>query len=171
MTDKREGSKDYFVIAGTAFWSHHGKVNELSGKYQMDLSVDAETKKILESKGVHVSNKPEDRNSDNDKGDYVTLKSTFAPKIVDAKKNPMSSDIKIGNGSKVKVLTHIYDWTFKKKSGKSLGFDSIQVIALVEYGSSTTDAFEEEEGYTTTITSSDELQSEPAFGDDVSPFD
>lgn len=147
-TEKKESNR--LVIQGTGFWAHVREVNKLSGKYQLDLSIDAKTVKIIESLGVTV--KVEDKNEGvdgKDRGLFVTLKSDYPPKVVDAKKNTMSNDVLIGNGSLIKVATHPYNWTFGKKSGIALGLDAIQIIDLVEYVDSLSDMFEEEEGFTT----------------------
>ncbi len=125
--------KDSFVISGTAFWSHHSKVNEMSGKYQIDISVDAANKKLLESKGIKIKNKDADLKAKGKalQGDFVTLVSKFMPTVIDAKKQVINDPILIGNGSQVNIKTHAYDWSFKGKSGKSLGLDVIQIKTLV----------------------------------------
>ena len=70
--------------------------------------------------------------------------------VVDAKRNPMSGDQLVGNGSLVKVavepVTYVMQST--KQVGVSLRLKAMQVIDLVEHGSSSTDSiFQEEEGF------------------------
>ena len=54
-----------------------------------------------------------------------------APKLFDVDKKPL--DELIGNGSKVKVQFSSYDWEYKGTVGKSLDFQAMQVLDLVEY--------------------------------------
>lgn len=123
-----KNSKEKFVISGTAYWPSTTKVNSMSGKYQIDLSVDSETAESLADMGVTVKQAEDAKDA---RGTYVTLKSVFAPNVVDANGNTF--DGTIGNGSKINVATHVYEWKFKNKSGMSLGLDEVQVIDLVEY--------------------------------------
>ncbi len=157
-----EKSEKQFVVSGRAFWTCHETVNKESGKYQMDLSLDAETAKRLKDQGYTVRTEGDGKGADpakytgteNDRGQYITLKSQYAPKLVDAKKNTIPTGLKIGNGSTVNVMTHAYDWTFKNKKGRSLGLDAIQVLSLVEYSDKSTDLLPElSTGYTVSSSS------------------
>jgi len=70
--------------------------------------------------------------------------------VVDAKRNPMSGDQLIGNGSVIKVAVEpvAYMMQSTKQVGVSLRLKAVQVIDLVEHGSSSTDAiFDEEDGF------------------------
>jgi hypothetical protein len=125
-----------FVLTGKAFYLQARRPNELSGKYQMDLAIDAETASKLRSIGIDVKNKGDSR------GDHVTLKASAenkdgstrsGPKVLDADKNEIPEDILVGNGSDVKVVSHVYEWKFKGKSGTSLGLDTVQVTNLIPY--------------------------------------
>ena len=71
------------------------------------------------------------------------------PAVLDAKKTPLSKDVLIGNGSKVKVAFEPipYVMSSTKKAGVSLRLKAVQVIDLVEYGSSASSVFDEEDGY------------------------
>ena len=71
------------------------------------------------------------------------------PAVLDSKKIPMSKDILIGNGSRVKVAFEPIPYVMgsTKKVGVSLRLKAVQVIDLVEYGNSTTSVFDEEDGF------------------------
>lgn len=161
--------KDSFVLSGTAFWSHHSKVNEMSGKFQIDLSVDDANKKLLESKGIKIKNKDSELKAKGraSQGNFVTLVSKFPPTLIDSKKQVINDPIVIGNGSQVNIKTHSYDWTFKGKTGKSLGLDVIQIKTLVamETTSNKLDGLEEVDGFT------HEIKHELGGFDEREPFD
>ena len=77
---------------------------------------------------------------------------TYSQKVnvVDAKRNPMSGDQLVGNGSLVKVAVEpvVYMMQSTKQVGVSLRLKAMQVIDLVEHGSSSADSiFQEEEGF------------------------
>jgi len=71
------------------------------------------------------------------------------PAVLDSKKVPMSNDILIGNGSRVKVAFEPvpYVMASTKKAGVSLRLKAVQVIDLVEYGNSVASVFDEEDGF------------------------
>lgn len=172
--------KETLVLQGTAFWASVRQPNKDSGKFQLDLSIDAATAALLETKGIKVKNavkgvgvqkvRPED-----ERGNFVTIKSGLTdkqtnqlipPKVVDSKNNVIGSDVLIGNGSVVRVRTNVFDYNFKGKTGTSLGLQALQVLELVEYNGNT--AFDEVEGFTvgTTVENSlvgDENDSAPPW--------
>ncbi len=142
-------NNEQFLLTGKAFWTHLSKPNEQSGSFQLDLSIDESTKKKLEDLGITVKNATkgigvETAKKDDPRGDFVTLKKTAKgrdgtifspPAIVDGKKNPVSRDLLIGNGSEITAISSIYNWKFKSKSGKSLNLHAVQIKSLVEYKS------------------------------------
>ena len=72
------------------------------------------------------------------------------PALFDAKNKPLSKDIKIGGGSKVKVAYEIIPfYTALVGAGLSLRLMAVQVIELVEYsgGDGNTYGFGQEDGY------------------------
>ena len=71
------------------------------------------------------------------------------PAVLDSKKVPMTNDILIGNGSRVKVAFEPipYVMASTKKAGVSLRLKAVQVIDLVEYGTSAASVFDEEDGF------------------------
>jgi len=131
MTDTKQ-----FTLTGKAYYLRANTPNELSGKYQMDLSIDQETVDKLLSVGVTIKNKNDIR------GDFVTLTKAYEtkdgkilspPKLLDSDKNEFPSSVLVGNGSDVKVITHLFEWKFKSKTGTSLGLDTVQILNLIPY--------------------------------------
>ena len=71
------------------------------------------------------------------------------PAVLDSKKVPISNQVLVGNGSRVKVAFEPipYVMATTKKAGVSLRLKAVQVIDLVEYGNSATSVFDEEDGF------------------------
>ena len=90
------------IVRGTAQWASVFDVNEMSGKYQVDIcNLDKDTVKDLEKRGLTVK-----KGQDNKKeyGSYITAKSSkYAPKVLDNMAQPMDGSVLIGNGSKIKA--------------------------------------------------------------------
>ena len=145
------------VISGTAYWAkvhqpHFDQYNE-QGIFSIDVTVDAKTKKQLQDLGLgpRIKNKGDERN------DFVTIKRKYtrkdgtknsAPRVVDSKKTPISSDVLIGNGSLVNVAFDTYDYNVKGNQGVGASLKAVQVIKLIEYSpSENLDEFSEESGY------------------------
>lgn len=72
-----------------------------------------------------------------------------SPAVFDSKVKPMDKSALIGNGSRVKVAFEpiTYAMAATKQVGVSLRLKAVQVLELVEYGTSTTSVFDEEDGY------------------------
>lgn len=83
------------------------------------------------------------------------------PFVCDSKVKPINPDTLIGNGSKVivKVQPNPYMMPATKTVGVSLKMLGVQVIDLVEYGMpTTTNLFDEEDGYITQAVVKDDNQ-------------
>ncbi len=98
----------------TLMWAKLDKVDDMSGKYQVELTnLSKDHVEAISGLGVEVRNnkdKPE-------KGFYVTCKSTRPITALD-KEGGILKQL-IGNGTKANILLGSYDWTFKGKKGKS----------------------------------------------------
>lgn len=124
------------VITGKAYWACLLAPNTtFEPCWQIDISLDDASKKIVERDGLTVKNKGDSR------GDFVSLKRKVskrdgstrkAPRVVDAKNTPWD-DRSIGNGSLVTVKYHVFEWSVSGRSGKSGELDAIQVVDLVPY--------------------------------------
>lgn len=172
--------REQFIITGKAFWAKvRTPSKEAPDKYTMNVSVDDVTAEMLEGKGIKVkteaeSGRDEKRGfyvgTENDRGNYVTLKQSVykkdgtlmaKPLVIDGKKNPVPESVLIGNGSSVNVQTSVFDWSKNGKKGRSLNLGTIQLKTLVKYQQNRLDDFPDEEytyeGGTTTANTNDEL--------------
>ena len=125
-------------IKGTAFWASTKKVNQMSGKYQIDVSELSEAAvKALEGMGITALHKDA-------QGFYITCKSNHEIFVVDEDGDRVTDDI--GNGSKVVCLIAPYEWKFKNKKGVSPSLKKLVITELVKYESKgTVDVDDEEE--------------------------
>ena len=126
-----EKGSDIMILRGTAMWASvcDGKPNDLSKKYQVDIcNLSKEDSDELTEAGVTVKN-------GEDKGNFVTAKGSYPPKVFDSAKNlwDLSENGLIGNGSSIKVSCRPYNWTFKTTAGTSLGLNELMVVSLISY--------------------------------------
>lgn len=114
------------VVNADLFWANLKTVNEMSGKYQVDLSnLSSPAVSALEEVGLTVANKSDER------GDFITAKSKNPIKAFNEAGDEL--DVVIGNGSKAKVVLSYYDWEFKGKKGRSASIVKLIVTDLEEY--------------------------------------
>jgi len=140
---------DQILLSGKAYWASVVEPNTTyEPVWQVDVSVDEETKQKLESIGLSVKNKGDDR------GDFFSCRRKVvkrdgskrdAPRVIDAKKMPWDNRL-IGNGSAVKVKIQPYEYAYAGKAGVTADFMAMQVIDLVPYGDPSGD-FQEEDGF------------------------
>ena len=125
-------SNETVVVNGTLYWPFLNRVNDMSGKYQVDVAcLSPGAVNALEMMGLAIANKGDDR------GSYITIKSKFPIRMFDAAtKDEVAADL-IGNGTVANVAVGYYDWTFKTKTGRS---GSIKRALITELAS-----FEKEE--------------------------
>jgi hypothetical protein len=118
-------------IKADVYWCQHTKVNDMSGKYQLNLcnlsdaAVDA-----LESMGISVQVGEEKKS---EMGRYITCKSQSEIKVFNTDGDLIKEAI--GNGSKAKALVGSYEWSYKNKKGISPSLGKLVITDLVEYGS------------------------------------
>lgn len=121
MTDSKP-----VVINAQAFWANLQTMNELSGKYQVDLGQLSDAAvEALESQGISV------RNKDDERGNFITVKSRNAIKAYDTHGEEVGA--LVGNGSGVKAVIGYYDWTFQSKKGRSPSLLKMVVTDLAVY--------------------------------------
>ena len=121
------------IEEGLAYWASVTVPNRrYEPVYQVNLVLDQDTAEKYRSEGYTVR--------DMEEGPALVIKRKVngpngmirqAPKLFDVDKKPL--DELIGNGSKVKVQFSSYDWEYKGTVGKSLDFQAMQVLDLVEY--------------------------------------
>lgn len=112
-------------LKATLFWCQHNKVNDMSGKYQIDLcQLSDAAVQALEEMGIEVKEKDE-------LGKYITCKSNKPIKVLDTDGDEINEDI--GNGSKAKAVVSCYEWKYKNKKGISPSLKKIVVTEHVEF--------------------------------------
>lgn len=116
-------------IKATVFWCQHDKVNEMSGKFQLNLcNLSDAAATALEDMGISVQ-VGEDKKAD--MGKYITCKSEKPIRVYDTDGDEITTQI--GNGSKSKAIVGSYAWTYKNKKGVSPALRKLIVTDLVEY--------------------------------------
>lgn len=100
-------------IKATINWAYLTQPNDLSDKYQVDLcELSDKAVAALEDMGIEVRAKE-------DRGHYVTCKSTRPIFAFDKDTGDDISGLGIGNGSEGIAVITPYEWKFKNKSGVS----------------------------------------------------
>lgn len=113
-------------IKAVVFWAQLDKVNDLSGKYQVDLChLSDRAVAALEAEGVDVKFK-DDRQS------YITCKSTHPIRAVDVDGASLEG-INIGNESQAVATVGFYSWSFKGNKGVSPSLNRFVITDLVSY--------------------------------------
>ena len=116
-------------IKADVFWCQHDKINEMSGKFQLNLcNLSDAAVAALEQMGISVQI-GEDKKAD--MGKYITCKSEKPIRVYDTDGDEITGQI--GNGSKCKALVGSYDWTYKNKKGVSPSLRKLVITDLVEY--------------------------------------
>jgi len=125
MSEKREAIK----IKADVFWCQHNKLNDMSGKYQVNLcNLSDAAVTALEDMGLSVQ-EGEDKKSV--MGKYILCKSDKPLRVVDTDNDPITEAV--GNGSKGKALVSWYPWSYKNKTGRSPQVIKLVITDLVEY--------------------------------------
>ena len=119
-------------------WAFFNKKNEMSGKYQVDLTNLSENAvKALTDAGLE----PRNREDKPEKGWFITAKSNYEIKPVDKAGNEITDAV--GNGSKAVALIKPYEWSWKNKKGVSPSLVKIIITDLQVYNAD--QAVEEED--------------------------
>ena len=106
-------------------WAQLDKVNEMSGKYQVNLcNLSEAAVTALEEMGITVADKE-------GQGKYITCKSNQPIKAFDSDGDLITD--KIGNGSKAKAIVTGYEWKYKNKKGVSPSLKKLVITDLVVY--------------------------------------
>jgi len=128
------------TIKATVMWCNHNKLNEMSNKYQLELTNLSENAvKALEGIGLEVR-KREDKP---EKGFYITCKSVRQMDKIFDKTGASLIDVAIGNGSTGTAVVGTYDWAFKNKKGLSASLIKMTIDNLVAYDAEDTPVTEE----------------------------
>jgi hypothetical protein len=128
------------TVKATVMWCNHNKLNEMSNKYQLELTNLSENAvKALEGIGLEVR-KREDKP---EKGFYITCKSVRQMDKIFDKTGASLIDVAIGNGSTGTAVVGTYDWSFKNKKGLSASLIKMTIDNLVAYDAEDTPVTEE----------------------------
>lgn len=115
-------------VAGEFQWANTARVNDMSGKYQIDVcNLSEAAVKAIEETGGAVRN----REDKPEKGFFFTAKSNYEIPVVDTAGNEIKEQI--GNGSKGHIIIQPYPWSFRGKNGIGLGASKVVVTTLVHY--------------------------------------
>ena len=110
-------------IKANVMWAFMTRVNEMSNKYQLDLTnLSDAAAKALEEMGIEVKEKE-------GHGKYITCKSAKPLRAFDEEGKEIEEDI--GNGSKAKAIISSYEWKYKNKKGVSPSLKKLVITDLV----------------------------------------
>ena len=76
---------------------------------------------------------------------YADASTQFTPELFDRNRNDIMTEEEFYNGCYARARVHCYDWTYKSKSGISLGFDAVQKLRdgeKIRSGGSAKDSFD-----------------------------
>ena len=115
-------------IKATVYWCFHNKMNEMAGKYTVDLcNLSEGAVAALEDMGISVQSS--DKHPE--KGMFITCKSQNPIKVYDTEGDEITEEI--GNESKARAIISSYPWTYKNKKGISPSLGKLVITDLVEY--------------------------------------
>lgn len=115
------------VVACELHWPFLNKPNDMSGKYQVDISkLSSKAVQVLSDMGIAVRNKGDDR------GNYITVKSQNPIKPAFSNTDEVDSSL-IGNGSKANAAIKPYHWDFKGKQGTSASLSKLLITEVAVY--------------------------------------
>ena len=115
-------------IKATVYWCFHNKMNEMAGKYTVDLcNLSEGAVAALEDMGISVQSS--DKHPE--KGMFITCKSQNPIKAYDTDGDELMEEI--GNESKARAIVSAYAWTYKNKKGVSPSLGKLVITDLVEY--------------------------------------
>ena len=116
---------DAVKIKAEIMWAYLDKVNDMSGKFQVDLcNLSDKAAEALQDIGLEVKFK-------DGKGKYITCKSTRPIYAFDDGGSQV--DAQIGNGSKGVALIGTYSWSYQKKQGTSPALKRLVITDMLEY--------------------------------------
>ena len=125
MTEEKKRIK----INADVFWAQLDKINDMSGKYQVNLcNLSEGAAAALESMGLSIQ---EDSEKKAELGKYITCKSNKPILAFDFDGEELHT--LIGNKSRCKALVSTYEWTYKNKKGSSPSLMKLVITDLVEF--------------------------------------
>jgi hypothetical protein len=120
-------------LKATMMWANLNHVNEMSGKYQVDLcNLSDKAVEELAKDGIVAS---EATKSGDERGVYITCKSTYPILAYYEDGSEVPSNVLVGNGSLAVASIKPYAWNFKGKTGSSATIVRLTVTKLIAYAS------------------------------------
>lgn len=114
------------TLRATVMWAQLEQVNDMSGKYQVDLTnLSDNAVEALEALGIEVGFTEE-------KQSFITCKST-RPIYASGPDGESLRGVKIGNGSAAVAVVNPYEWKFKGKTGVSPSLKKLVITDLEVY--------------------------------------
>jgi len=114
------------VIKATIMWAQLEDKNEMSGKYQVDLTQLSDgAVASLESDGIEVRYK-------DDRGHFITCKSTRPIYAIGSAGDSLRG-VSVGNGSQAVAKVGSFEWKFKGKTGISPSLSNLTITELEVY--------------------------------------
>ena len=116
---------DAVKVKADIMWAYLDKVNDMSGKFQVDLcNLSDKAADALQDIGLEVKFKE-------GKGKYITCKSTRPIHAYDDGGSQIGAQV--GNGSKGVALMGTYAWSYQKKKGVSPALKRVGYYRMLEY--------------------------------------
>ena len=116
---------DAVKVKADIMWAYLDKVNDMSGKFQVDLcNLSEKAAEALQDLGLEVKFKE-------GKGKYITCKSTRPIHVYDDGGSQIEAQV--GNGSKGVALVGTYSWSYQKKQGTSPALKRLVITDMLEY--------------------------------------
>ena len=120
-------------LKATMMWANLNHVNEMSGKYQVDLcNLSDKAVEELAKDGIVAS---EATKAGDERGVYITCKSTYPILAYYEDGSEVPSNVLVGNGSLAVASIKPYAWNFKGKTGSSATIVRLTVTKLIAYAS------------------------------------
>ena len=122
-------AKPKVKINADVYWAQLNKINDMSGKYQVNLcNLSDKAAAALEEMGLSIQEDPEKKA---EMGKYITCKSNKPIRAFDTDGEEIDS--LIGNKSRCKALVGSYEWSYKNKKGLSPSLLKLVITDLIEY--------------------------------------
>ena len=119
-------------LKATMMWANLHHVNEMSGKYQVDLTnlSDKAIEELAKDGIIAVTSKK----AGDERGVYITCKSTYPILAYYEDGSEVPSNSLVGNGTLAVATIKPYEWNFKGKTGISPTIVRLTITKLIEYG-------------------------------------
>lgn len=124
-------------LKATIMWANLNNVNEMSGKYQVDLT-NLSDKAVSELAKDGLVARESDKEGD-ERGVYITCKSNYAIPAYLEDGTEIGKDVLVGNGSEAVVTVRPFSWEFKGKKGTSATIVKLTITKLIKYGEEDSD--------------------------------